>query len=309
MSVPESTLRIAPAAETKAGEAIRLLFSRLPAQQRDQQVAMLLGAIRRGEVSLSGLWTATRNRGLVGSGFAQLQPGRTALVWIPRIIASEPPATATALMAAVDRMLGEAGVVMANALLAEVDDHDRTLLGSAGYRFLAQLDYLMSVRNVFPQQEPRTPLVFEPYCVENHRRLAEVVEATYEKTCDCPALDGVRNIEDALVGYRTTGEFDPARWLIVRHESRDIGCLLLADHPGQDSWELVYMGVVAAARGRGWGQHIVRHAQWLAGQAGRSSLVLAVDDGNGPALEVYASLGFHQWDERAVYVRIFGDSA
>jgi len=138
--------------------------------------------------------------------------------------------------------------------------------------------------------------------------LAHIVEATYEQSLDCPAMDGLRSIEDILDGYRATGRFDPSRWLIVEHEGRDVGCLLLTDHPMHENWELVYMGVVARDRGHGWGVEIARHAQWLTRQAGRPRLVLAVDAANGPGIEMYSAAGFQAWDRRAVYLRTFGNT-
>ena len=35
--------------------------------------------------------------------------------------------------------------------------------------------------------------------------------------------------------------------------ARMIGCLILTDYPEHAIWELIYMGVLPAARGRGWG--------------------------------------------------------
>jgi hypothetical protein len=134
--------------------------------------------------------------------------------------------------------------------------------------------------------------------------MARLVERTYQGSLDCPALDGVRRIADVLEGYRAIGIFDPTRWIIARHREQDIGCLLLADHPRDHQWELVYMGVVPEARGHGWGVAIARHAQWLARQAGRKRLVLAVDAANLPAIAVYAAAGFVTWDHRSVYLRI-----
>jgi len=132
-----------------------------------------------------------------------------------------------------------------------------------------------------------------------------VLEATYEQTLDCPVLNGVRQIEDVLVGYRSTGAFSPDYWLIVRHGGKDVGCLLLADHPQHDNIELVYMGVMSSLRGRGWGIQITRQAQWLTRRAGRRRLVLAVDAANTPAVRMYAEAGFQTWDRRSVYLRRF----
>jgi RimJ/RimL family protein N-acetyltransferase len=110
-----------------------------------------------------------------------------------------------------------------------------------------------------------------------------------------------------LTGYQATGRFDPGHWRIVRSDGRDVGCLLLADHPAADQWELVYMGLVPAARGHGLGAEMIRFSQYLTGQAGRGRLVLAVDADNAPALALYASAGFLRWDRRSAFLRIFGN--
>ena len=72
-----------------------------------------------------------------------------------------------------------------------------------------------------------------------------------------------------------------------------------------ENMELVYMGVIPAHRGRHWGADIARHAQSVALAAGRHRLVLAVDASNGPAINMYASVGFRAWDRRRVYYHVF----
>ena len=60
-----------------------------------------------------------------------------------------------------------------------------------------------------------------------------------------------------------------------------------------------------AARGRGFGVALTRHAQWQTGVAGRARLVLAVDAANRPAIAAYSSAGFVVWDRRCALLRIF----
>jgi RimJ/RimL family protein N-acetyltransferase len=88
----------------------------------------------------------------------------------------------------------------------------------------------------------------------------------------------------------------------------DVGCLILTDYPEQDTWELIYMGLLPAARRKGYGAAIACHAQWLAGRAGRLRLVTAADAANEPALKVYAAAGFQAWDRRSVFIRILEGS-
>ena len=153
------------------------------------------------------------------------------------------------------------------ALLESDATADEKVLCEGGFQRLSELLYLVSPDSEFPTSRPVSPLEFEPYSPANHRRLAEIVQATYQQTRDCPQLNGVRDVEDVLAGYRAAGVFDSGRWLIVRHAGSDVGCLLLTDFPEHDNWELTYMGVTPSARGNGWGIEIVRHGP-MAGPSG-----------------------------------------
>ena len=83
-----------------------------------------------------------------------------------------------------------------------------------------------------------------------------------------------------------------------------MGALILAEHPGLGNWELIYMGLAAPVRGRGWGESVVQFAIDVAAQQGAERLVCAVDAANQPALDVYRRLGFIEWAERIVYARL-----
>jgi ribosomal protein S18 acetylase RimI-like enzyme len=110
-------------------------------------------------------------------------------------------------------------------------------------------------------------------------------------------------MEDVIAGYQATGVFRSELWQIIRKDGVEVGVLLLADHTSAGHWELVYMGLVPAARGHGWGRQITQHAQLLAQRAEIERIVLAVDSANSPALAMYRTAGFEKWDRRHVYVR------
>ena len=297
---------IEPVPPEDRGAALNLLLSHLAAPDAAGQVRTLLSAAEAGEMSLEGLLGVRRSGRFVGVVLAQVQPGHTAAVWPPRTTADHQPARiAEELLEAACQFLARNDVRTAQALVDRARSSDGALLGSAGFQRLAELLYMVSPSGTFPSSPPRTPLGFEPYCSENQQRLARVVGASYQQTLDCPQLDGVRPLDDVLEGYRQTGVFDPDRWLIVRHDGEDVGCLLLADHPNHDNWELVYMGLMVEARGNGWGRDISRHAQWLTHVAGRSRLVVAVDAANRPAVRMYSAVGFETWERCNVYLKVF----
>lgn len=294
---------VCPASADQLQEAVRLVFSHLSPEDGADRIADLQSDLRSGRASPEGLYVARRGGRLVGAMFSQVQPGKTALLLPPRTVGGEPLSTRLRLIAATCQWLARRRVQVAHALLEPGSEDDRAFLDS-GFAPLARLLYLVSPLGTFPQREPSGDLVFEPYDRANHDRMVRVMEATYEKTLDCPGLDNVRDIEDVLAGYRATGVFAPEHWLIVRRENQDIGCLLLTDHPESDQWELIYMGLVVSARGHGWGLRITRYAQWLTRLAGRARLVAAVDQSNTPALAIYSAAGFEVWDRRMILQKL-----
>ena len=287
---------------------LRFALGQLPEAEFRQNVAMLQASARRDPPSPFGLWGAWRSEELVAALLFQVQPGRTASVWPPTFDADEPIATATQLLKAVVGQFAQSGVRMIQAMLTTDLPREAEPLLATGFHHVSDLLYLVSAADEFPRAVPCPGLEFVPYSPALHTRLARLVEATYEGTLDCPAVNGVREIDDVLLGYRATGQFEPRHWLLVRYGPLDIGCLIVANHPGQDTCELIYMGILPEARGHGWGVWIARHAQWLAGQSGQSRLVLAVDAANEPALRMYAAVGFRAWDQRSVFVKLLHEN-
>jgi ribosomal protein S18 acetylase RimI-like enzyme len=292
-----------------------LLFAESDPEYRVGQVAATLSTAEQGRLSLEGLLEARRGGRIVGASWGQVMPGRTALLWAAQLVPKESESTALRLHEAIERRFDEHGVCLAQASLADKPTLSEARLRASGYRHLADIRYLASALDDLDEfsadkdaarqvDGEESELGFEAYHQGNHARLAEIVERTYRQSLDCPALDGLRNIEDVLEGYRHTGEFDAQRWMIVRHGARDVGCLLLADHPQQNQWELVYMGLLPEFRGKQWGLAVTRHAQRLAGAAGRQRLVLAVDAKNTPAMSMYRAAGFVSWDRRRVFLKV-----
>jgi ribosomal protein S18 acetylase RimI-like enzyme len=299
------SLRICPVLPEDRSAALELAFGYLPREERQRHIESISSASSTTNHPWEGLLGAYRSGTLVGSIFSQIQPGKYAQVWLPGLVQNETAGTAVSLLRAIVKWLDQGPVCMAQILLEAVAAEDEKTLSEGGFDYLTDLLYLVCLEDDFPHAILPCPLEFEAYNSQNHDRLARIVIATYQETLDCPTLNHVRQLDDVLAGYRATGDFLPGRWLLVRYENRDVGCLLLADHPRYDNMELVYMGVIPENRGQHWGADIARRAQWVARQAGRPRLVLAVDASNTPAIDMYASVGFRTWDQRRIYYRIF----
>ncbi len=301
-AVPPS-LEIGPVAPAERAAALELLLGDWEGEDRRRQIAELLQT--PADSATWDTFLAARCGGrIVAVTWGQLQPGRVAGLWLPRSAPGASTSMALPLLEALCRALQARDVQIALSLLFETQQAEMDLLARGGFARIATLEYMFSPEHDFPTECPDGGLEFVPYEPATHARLAAILQATYQQTLDCPYWTAARAIDDVLAGYRAAGVFDPRRWLVVRHQQYDVGCLLLADYPDRDQQELGYMGLRPELRGRGWGIQVVRHAQWLCRQAGRSRLVLCVDAANGPARRIYQAAGFHTWQRRVAHAKI-----
>jgi ribosomal protein S18 acetylase RimI-like enzyme len=286
-------------------DALRLVLTAEGDRETPFDPSEYLRQASLGHISIDFLHVAQRNDTTVGASWANRMAGRCASVWVPRLVASEPETTANLLLDAVQRSLVFDQVHVVQALLDPQDRVGADRLCRSAFSTVAELEYLFwSVQEGNPSSPADPgPLFFEPYRQQLRDDFADVVEMTYHNTLDCPQLNGLRDTDDVLDGYMHSGEFHPELWLLAQHQQTWVGCLLLGDHPRHDQLELVYMGIVPSARGRGWGRHLVEQAQRITRRLGRQRLVLAVDAKNEPGMAIYAAAGFLCCDRRSVFIK------
>jgi ribosomal protein S18 acetylase RimI-like enzyme len=289
----------------KAGDpaqALDLALARVGANDRSRHATIWSEALAQGRAAL---WISQSGDRVIGAILAELAAGRTAHVQAPQVLDGEEAGIVRArLLQAACGDLAATGVRIVQAL--ETVDHGDEVdaLVAEGFRHVNDLLYLVSLRGRFPSVPGSEPLELIAYNDAEPDRMAGVIVRTYAGSLDCPELGNLRPIDEVLAGYRAVGQFDPARWLIARENGRDVGCLLLGRHDGDSQMELIYLGVVPEARGRGLGAQLVCAAQRLAGEDDCQRLVTAVDAANQPAIAVYAAAGFVAWDRRSVYLRV-----
>jgi ribosomal protein S18 acetylase RimI-like enzyme len=289
-------------------DALGLVLRELAPEQR-REVAEKAGHDLGNDASaFDGLMVARRGNELCGAAWGQHQPGRTAVFWVPQVTPAADGDVAKLLSQAVVRALDANNVEMTQTLLLSRTAPIAPVLESAGFFYLAELLYLVGVpASTAAAAQKSGALEFIVYDDSLRQRLTTVIEQTYLESHDCAVMNGKRQMDDVLDGYRATGVYRPENWLIVRGGGRDIGALLLAEDLAAGHCELVYMGVVPEARGQGHGEIIAKHALSVAKLRGAERVVLAVDAGNGPAVAMYGRAGFTAWDRRTVFVRFRGN--
>jgi GNAT superfamily N-acetyltransferase len=305
----------------------------MPGSLRPRLIADVLSEVSSGQVDLSGLWIARQRswgltRGwpfssdrIIGALLTQGLAGRAAAVWAPEVSSSLwRGATAAALVRTALADLRSRGFRIAQAVLDESASRLGALdLTRGGMPRVTELLYLERDTKIPlppPSQlsetpaEPMPPLQWKSL---NHAHEAEfrtILQATYASSLDMPELEGVRSLDDVIEGHRATGRFVPERWRLgqVPGEPAAAVVLLLAEVPEQDVWEVVYLGLTQAARGRGLGRAAIQQALDLA-RPHVSRLELAVDLRNHPATRLYEAAGFVAFDRRSVHLAVFPETA
>jgi GNAT superfamily N-acetyltransferase len=299
------SLSLVPATGSLQRAALTLLYSRLPPEQREQQLAETLAAVRRREMSLDNLLVALDGERLLGTVLAILRPGGAAFLWPPAVLADAATThVATALLTTAAARVEAQGARFIQSLLDPADTAGRETLDRGGIPYATDLILLSRSLGGGVADPQAGSLSVECYSPESHASFSRLVERTYVGTLDCPVLARVRGGEESLEAHRATGQFAPAGWRLYREGDATVGVLLLAEHPERDTWEVAYLGVVPEARGRGLGGAILHDGLDLARRSGRGTVEIAVDAANAPALRLYHRLGFSDVRRFAVHLRV-----
>lgn len=301
-----SRITIRDAAPAEGEQALQLALAE-PGMQAQRTCEMTRAYLRRCGGSVGGLHVAeSAGRAFVACAGLDL-PGRVSLLMVPSSCFGRCAADvlgrllARAAQAAADRDQRFAQIL----LDPEIADQARSAVLQADFIYLASLQYM--ARGAFD------PARIQPVPQVEWATLAEVsgdlfaatIQRTYLDSRDCPALTGVRSMEEVLASHRCAGEFDPAGWYLLRHAGHNAGVILTARSPQRTALEIVYTGLVPEARGRGLGRLCVHKAILRARDLAIPSVSLAVDSGNEPALRLYAGLGFAAYSTREVWIRVF----
>jgi hypothetical protein len=187
--------------------ALDLLLAGLPAELRAGQRLSMLASLKAEPLQAAGLFGVFCDGTLCAACWVQIQAGRVANLWPPAIIDDKSsPMAAALLQKAIEFAIVNRATIVQCLLLTDAGP-EAELLRQAGLEHLADLLYLSSAQEQFPDSQATLDLQFVPLSNVEPDRLAMILERTYEQTCDCPALNGMRSIDDVLEGYRAEVRF------------------------------------------------------------------------------------------------------
>lgn len=302
------SLTIEVARKTDRAAAFRVAFQHLPAEEQHARVEHALDLVQTNEIDPAGVLVARRGNTVVGSVVCMPTPGAGSLVWPPQVAASAADRTdiEDRLLDQALRWLRSQGAKLAQAMLGTAEVHLGSSLARNGFPHITTLYYLRVGPDVhLPATDPA--VTFVPFA-QDPKTFGDVLMASYEDTADCPELSGARTIDEVLEGHRAQGIFEPQHWWLARRDGMAVGVLILTRMPEWDSLDVAYVGVVAPARRRGLGRQLMAHAAAEARALKVPQLTLSVDRRNTPAYELYTSMGFTLFDQREVFLAVWGSN-
>lgn len=296
-----------PARTAELAPAFRLLFNRLPPEEADTRLANALHLVQTGELDPQGIFVLRGDTELLGALVCLAVPGASALVWPPSCVAdAHQLEREDLLMRHAVQYLRQRGVKIAQALLAPVEAPLGAALERNGFPHITHLWYMQHDLEI-PVQWLTLParLEFEPYEPGNAALFHKTLWHTYDETQDCPEVNGVRTIDEVIVGHQAQGLYDPDRWWLTTLEGKPVGVMMLMQLPETGDWDVSYMGVVPEARHQGFAREMLLRALFEARAADVVNVTLSVDGRNRPAWNLYRSIGFEPFDRREIYLAVF----
>jgi ribosomal protein S18 acetylase RimI-like enzyme len=311
-----------PANPNEIQLAISLILANPARPALASQVADFINAAPQRRIDVRAAWIVQNSGRTVWAILPVINPGRTCLLLAPSDLPDSSFPAAMVLINEICRTLADGGLHLTQVLLEPQHLRPRRLFTSTGFKEIAELIYLQGHIPKSLQPAPITPQMhWLAYSPKTHDLFAQTILRTYEDSLDCPALSGLRHIDDILAGHQATGDFDPAAWQLLVENQQDLssaknqslgsllpgdkplGVVLLSRIPHTDAMELVYLGLVPEARHRGLGPTLMRHAMHFTLGDQRRKLSLAVDSKNDPALKLYYRSGLQQVATRHALIR------
>jgi ribosomal protein S18 acetylase RimI-like enzyme len=247
-----------------------------------------------------GVFVARDADGRVGgAALMQVMPGALGAAWPPRAAS---PEVADALVRAACDWLRNRGVKVCQAFAAANRVAEMAPLERNGFRHVTQLVSLRcAVSRELPPTGTLTFVAGSPPFTEVFRT---ALLDTHTDTRDCPELNGSRTADELLAGFGDASS--GGGWSLALREGDAVGVVLLAPGLEPDAIELSYLGVVPAARGRGFGHELLTFALVEAARLHATAVTVSVDARNEPALALYRRRGFSETDRSEVWLAQFG---
>jgi ribosomal protein S18 acetylase RimI-like enzyme len=298
-------MRIRQVRSNEVVPALRLILASGGQLADDSQARELMKYAAQRAINLGDIWISEIDGNVIWATLPIVSPGRTVLFF----------GTSTALLGVdlspMDQGLeticghySKQDMQLAQVLVEPADT--MTIQGYLRHRFERMADLIYLQKTVRRAAKP-APLPGEfqmlNYSHQTHALFGQAVLASYHQSLDCPALNGLRSIDDILAGHKGAGPFDPQDWFVLLRNQEPIASLLLSKTHQMDGMELVYLGLSPQSRGLGLGNYLMQVAEAQVYKHKLHKLTLAVDSLNQPALKLYYRHGMAQIGMKVAMMR------
>lgn len=292
-----------PAVKEEFFPALRLILGSGGRPADDELVTNFLRFAFQRNIAPQDIWVAVDGRRLVWAILPMVSPGRSMLLFASSCIAPAIRADARRLIETVCSVY-QKQIHLAQVLIDPAEPATANLYHSCHFKMMAELIYLQTtLRNHLHPSTPPTGFTWQTYSPALHDQFAATILQTYRESLDCPSLNGMRDIEDIIAGHKAAGAHDPSLWFLLCENDRPRGALLLGPMPQSDTMELVYLGLVPEARGRGLSDVLMRQALAVTSQRRIGRFSLAVDSRNAPAIKLYHRNGLQRIGSKLALMR------
>lgn len=279
----------------------------------DAAVTQFVNFARQQNMNIDECWAACHLDLIQASMLLVPSAGKTGMAFLSAVPARKQIDTMSKLVAHACQLQDPSQIRIIQALMETNQRYELLALEQAGFKHLAHLIYMQ--RYVTASNRTHNALTFGPsvhvynWSETNRKRFADAILASYIDTFDCPALLGVRHIDDVIAGHMSAGEFDPKRWFAIYDGDTPLGVMLLNRISHRSALELVYLGLAPEARGKGMGRKLVQHAMNITSENNACQILLAVDQENEPARKLYQRMGFARGEKKTAMIYILDDES
>lgn len=274
----------------------------------DAAVTQFVTFARQQGMNIDECWAACHLDLIQASMLLVPSAGKTGMVFLSSVPARKQINTMGQLVAHACQVQDGNQTRIIQALMESNQRYELLALEQAGFTHLAHLIYMQ--RYVTAANRTANALNLGPgvqlynWTESNRQLFADAILASYIDTHDCPALLGVRHIDDVIAGHMAAGEFDPRRWFALYENDKPLGVMLLNRIAHRSALELVYLGLAPQARGKGLARKLVQHAMNITADHNACQILLAVDQENEPARKLYQRMGFARGEKKTAMIYV-----
>ena len=301
-------IRVRDALAAERQQALRIALSEpgCQAQQADRVCQMTEDFLRRCGGRIGGLHLVEAAGEIISACAVLDLPGGVSLLMLPVPLPGRPQEGLADLLALAGRAAGDRGRRFAQIMFEpEMVDQVRPVLGGAGFTHLARLHYMQRSAYDPVAATPVAGIRWLTLADTGEDSFADVIRRTYIDSQDCPGLTGIRTMQDVMDSHHGAGEFDPRGWYMLERDGEPAGVLITARTSLRANLEVVYVGLVPAARGHGLGHMCMHRAIQRARDLALAGVTLAVDAANVPACRLYTGMGFSVYAMKDVWIQVY----